>query len=329
MKYEHIPVMLKEALEYLDPKAGQFFIDCTLGGGGYTLELARKVGDKGRVLSIDLDKLAIDNAKLQIANHKLQNVFLIHENFKNLSQIAKDNCEKIRTERFDGLVFDLGLSSAQLQDRARGFSFLVDAPLDMAFGHKQEINERQRIKTNNDTEFIVNKWSERNLERIIKEFGEERFAKRIAGAIARARRRAPIKTTGELVKIIEAAIPRKFQRGKIHPATRTFQALRIATNNELDNLIQALPQALELLKPGGKVAVVSYHSLEDRIVKRFFRQEARDCLCPPEIPICQCRHEARLKILTKKPVGPSEEEIKKNPRARSAKMRVAEKLTSP
>jgi len=312
-------------MEFLNPKEGRFYIDCTLGGGGYTFELAKKAGKRGWVLAIDLDKLAIKNAESRMLNDKLHNVILINENFKDLSQIVQDNYEKTRVNRFDGIVFDLGLSSAQLQDRSRGFSFLVDAPIDMAFGYN-EINEKKRISTNNNTEFIINKFREEKLVKIFFEFGEEKFARRIAKAIAGARRRAPIKTTGELVKIIEEAVPKKFQRGKIHPATRTFQALRIATNNELDNLIQALPAAMELLKPGGKIAVVSYHSLEDRIVKRFFRQEARDCFCPPEIPICQCRHEARLKILTKKPVGPSEEEVKNNPRARSAKMRVAERV---
>lgn len=309
--------MLKEVMEYLRPRAGQFFVDCTLGGAGYTIEIAKRVGETGRVLSIDLDEIAIANARGLISRLKLNNIILANENFKDLSKIIKKYFEKeSQTNRFSGIVFDLGLSSAQLEDGNRGFSFKLDAPLNMAFG--SSVGRR--------TGEIINNWSEANLEKVIREYGEERFAKQIARSVAARRKEAKIKTTGELVEIIMAAVPGKYKNAKIHPATRTFQALRIATNDELNNLREVLPAAVNLLASGGRLAIVSFHSLEDRIVKNFFKEEAKDCLCPPSFPICQCGHKASLKILTKKVIEPSEEEIKINPRARSAKLRVAEKF---
>jgi len=341
-KYQHTPVMLKEVLEYLDPQAGQYFIDCTLGGAGYTIAIARKIGRKGKVLSIDLDKLAIKNAKNLIKKNKYKNIILAHDNFKNLSKIVKQyfkdkqmSCgsdEIIRrcvptfspkvldhapkNDIFNGIVFDLGLSSAQLQDRSRGFSFQLDAPLNMCFAQTGQ----------QTTEYIVNKYKQKELEKVIREYGEERFAKKIASAIVSIRKNNPIKTTGQLVEVIKSAVPKKYLYSRIHPATRTFQALRIATNNELENLKQALSQALDLLVHGGKIVVVSYHSLEDRIVKQFFKQESKDCICPPSYPACRCQHQARIKILTPKVVRAGEEEVRDNPRARGAKLRAAEKL---
>lgn len=308
--------MLKEVLEYLNPKPGQCFIDCTLGGAGYTMAIAKKVGKDGKVLAIDLDNLAIENAKCQITNAKLQNIILANDNFKNLSKIVEKYFGNKKSAEFHGIVLDLGLSSAQLQDRDRGFSFQLDAPLNMAFG--QTAGET--------TERIVNNWRAEELERIFKEYGEERFAKRIARKIVEERKLKSIKTTGQMVEIIKSAAPKKYLYGKIHPATRVFQALRIATNNELENLEQALPQAMDLLAKGGRITVISYHSLEDRIVKHFFKRESKDCVCPPSYPACLCNHKARLKILTKSVVRASEEEVLNNPRARSAKLRAAEKI---
>ncbi|MFH1523195.1 MAG: 16S rRNA (cytosine(1402)-N(4))-methyltransferase RsmH [Patescibacteria group bacterium] len=315
----HVPVMLKEVLEYLNPRPGQFFIDGTLGGGGYTIAIAKRVGENGIVLGIDLDDKAIKNAKLQITNYKLQNTILAHDNFKNLSKIVNKYFKK--DQAINGIVFDLGLSSAQLEDRTRGFSFQLDAPLDMAFGHQQRTanNEQQ-------TDYIINKYQQRELERIIREYGEERYAKRIAQKIVESRKNKLIKTTGQLVEIIKKAVPKKYLYSKIHPATRTFQALRIATNDELRNLEEALPQAIKLLAKRGRIVVISYHSLEDRIVKQFFKKEKMDCLCPKDMPICQCNHKAQVKIITKKIIIPNENEIKNNPRSRSAKMRIAEKV---
>ncbi len=300
--------MFNEIIDFLNPEPGQRFIDCTVGGGGHTLAIADKIGGRGKVVAIDADELAIENGQ----KNKNKNVIYIHENFKNLSKIIDKTHKEIRTDKFNGILFDLGLSSAQLQDRNRGFSFQLDAPLDMAFGR---IHEWPQIKiqmaTNTDTEFIVNNWKWQELEKIIREYGEERYAKKIAQKITEHRKIKPIKTTGQLVEIIKGALPPKYLYQRIHPATRTFQALRIATNDELENLKQALPQAVVLLQRGGKIAVISYHSLEDRIVKHFFKDK---------------KLAGELKILTKKPLRPSAEEIRNNPRSRSAKMRVAEKL---
>ncbi|MEA3463890.1 MAG: 16S rRNA (cytosine(1402)-N(4))-methyltransferase RsmH [Patescibacteria group bacterium] len=311
-KYQHTPVMLNEVLEYLNPQPDQYFIDCTLGGAGYTIAIAKKIEPKGKVLAIDLDDLAIKNAESQIKRQKLKNIILVNDNFKNLSKIAK---KYFSNKKINGIVFDLGLSSAQLQDRNRGFSFQKDALIDMAFGQSE-------ISTIN----IINKWKEEELKKIIKEYGEERFAKKIARAIVDYRKIKQIKTIWQLIEVIKSVIPKRYQYGKIHPATRTFQALRIATNNELENLRQVLPQALDLLVSGGMAAVISYHSLEDRIVKHFFKTESRDCICPLSYPACRCQHKARIKILTKKVIRAGEEEIRNNPRARSAKLRAAEKI---
>ncbi|MEK7098011.1 MAG: 16S rRNA (cytosine(1402)-N(4))-methyltransferase RsmH [Patescibacteria group bacterium] len=314
MLYRHISVMLEEVLEGLDPKKGGYFIDCTLGGAGYTVAIAGKVGEEGRVVSIDLDRRAIENARELIEKKKINNITLVNDSFRYVGEIAKENFGE---KKASGIVFDLGLSSAQLDDAARGFSFKIDAPLDMSFGEKIQ---------GETTEKIVNYRRENELAKIFREYGEERFAGKIAREIVQHRKSNEIKTTGQLVEIIRKAIPKKFQFGNIHPATRTFQALRIATNEELQSLEEALKGCLDVLETGARIAVVSFHSLEDRIIKNFFKEESRDCVCPPEFPVCGCDHMARLKILTKKPILPSPEEIKMNPRARSAKLRIAEKL---
>lgn len=338
----HVSVMLNEVIKYLNPKLNQLYIDCTLGVGGYAKAIAEKIGESGKVVATDLDINAIENFK---KNNKNKNIILVHENFKNLSGIIQNlfsNQEvlaesgRISTKtasqvtpskeipgshnQFDGIVFDLGLSSDQLQDRNRGFSFLNnDSPLDMSFGSSDEDG---RYKTSN----IINYWSDRDLEKIFRDYSEERFARSISRAIIKNRKIKRIETVDELVKIIEGAVPGRYRSGKIHFATRTFQALRIATNDELNNLTTVLPSAISLLRPGGRLVIISFHSLEDRIVKQFFKKESQDCLCPSDIPQCVCQHRASVKILTKKPLVPSEEEIHINPRARSAKMRVAEKL---
>ncbi|MEI6596915.1 MAG: 16S rRNA (cytosine(1402)-N(4))-methyltransferase RsmH [bacterium] len=322
MEYKHIPVMLEEVIEMLNPKPGQKFVDCTLGGGGYSKAILEKIGEEGKILAIDLDGSAIANAKLKFKTELKniyprmgENIILAHENFKNLQIII----EKYFTAdtKFDGVVLDLGLSSAQLEDRHRGFSFNIPlAPLGMNFG--EQIGET--------AENIINSWSAEDLAKIFKDYGEEKFAYKIALAIVSERQLSRIVTTGKLVEIIVRIIPRRFQQAKIHPATKIFQALRIAVNQELENLQAVLPQAVSLLKPGGKLVVISYHSLEDRIVKQYFKQESKDCLCPPAMPICQCGHKASLKILTYPILRPTEEEVLKNPRSRSAKLRAIEKI---
>ena len=316
--------MLKEVMEYLAPLPGQNFIDGTLGGGGYTKAILGRLGGQGKVLAIDLDNLAIANAELNlkapIENHKL---ILAHGNFKNLQKIVEKYFAADAPStgsgnfKFDGIVFDLGLSSAQLQDRSRGFSFnLAGAPLGMNFG--EEIDET--------AENIINSRSAEDLAKIFRDYGEEKFAYKIALAIVAERRTNRITTTDQLVKIITGAIPRRFQNGKINPATKVFQALRLAVNQELENLRVALPQALSLLKPGGKLVVISYHSLEDRVVKQYFKEASKDCLCPPAAPVCQCGHKAELEIMTRKALKPGAEEILNNPRSRSAKLRAVEKM---
>ena len=295
MVYTHVPVMLTEVLEYLKPKSGQKFIDGTLGGAGYTLALAKAVGEKGMILSTDLDQLAIDNAKSKIKELKLNNIELVKDNFKNLAKIVS---EKFSTEtKFDGIVFDLGLSSAQLDDKKRGFSFKSSGPLDMAFGSESEISTAE----------IVNSYPLLELTRIFTDYGEERQAYRYAKAIVAARKIRRIETVKDLVSVIEDLFPPRFYH-KIHPATKLFQALRMETNAELASLTKVLPDAIDLLKPDGRIVLISFHSGEDRIVKRFFKSRTD------------------IKILTKRPLVPSDSEIMDNPRARSAKFRAAQKI---
>lgn len=295
MNYAHIPVMLPEVLEYLRPQSGGKFIDGTLGGAGYTMAIAKLAGPDGRVVGIDLDDLALKNAAEKITASKLTNIVLVQNNFKNLKTIAAESFPEITG--FDGIVLDLGLSSAQLADESRGFSFKGERPLDMAFGPKNDRSTRK----------IVNEYPLLELTRIFQEYGEERSGYRIAQAIVAARRIKKLETTGDLVRVIESAVPFR-AHSKIHPATRIFQALRMETNEELSVLSEALPDAVALLKTGGRLVVVSFHSGEDRIVKRFLRQADN------------------IEILTKRPLVPSEEEVDANPRARSAKLRAAQKI---
>jgi 16S rRNA (cytosine1402-N4)-methyltransferase len=311
MEYQHIPVMLKEVIEYLIPQKGGYFIDGTLGGGGYTAALSEIAGPEGKVLAIDLDEQAIANT----AQKELNNVVLVNDNFANLTAVIAENFAA--GTLFDGFVIDLGLSSFQLADIRRGFSFREDSPLDMSFGSSGESKR---------TRDIVNSYREEDLVKIFFNYGEEIHSRRIAKGIVERRKLGRIETTGDLVEIIKKAIPRRLWSEKVHPATKTFQALRIVVNHELENLEKVLPQAVAALKPGGRIVVISFHSLEDRIVKEYFREASRDCICPPEIPICSCDHRATLKIITKKIVLPTEAEIKINPRSRSAKLRSAEKI---
>lgn len=307
--YRHIPVMLKEVLELAGVKKGNKVIDCTLGGAGYTLALAKVVGDQGQVLAIDLDELAITNAKKLIKETGAKNIKLIQGNFSDLQELVPKEFVPV-----DVVVMDLGLSSAQLDDPRRGFSFQVDAPLDMSFGQNEKDSK---------TTVIVNRYRAEDLTKIIRDYGEERFAGRIANAIIKAR---PIATTGQLAEVISDAVPASYRRGHIHCATRTFQAIRIATNDELKALENVLPQAMRLLRPGGRLIVVSFHSLEDRIVKHWFREESKTCHCDANALMCTCDRVPRAELLTKKALIATPEEIKINPRSRSAKLRAIKKL---
>jgi 16S rRNA (cytosine1402-N4)-methyltransferase len=315
MEYQHIPVMLDDVLLGLQPKLGQSFIDCTLGGAGYTLALAKLVGESGKVLSIDLDDLALENAKEKIKKTNILNIVLVQDNFRNLQSIIEENFPK--DFKVDGVVMDLGLSSAQLDDDSRGFSFQGDRPLDMAFN--------QDGHTAIATTTIVNRYPLERLTHIFREYGEEPKAYLVAKKIIERRKKNWIKTTGQLLEIVSEVL-KPNPKSRINPATKIFQALRMETNRELEALKEVLPAAINLLKPGGKLAVVSFHSGEDKIVKEFLKEESRDCICPSSVPVCVCQHKARVKIITKKPIPASEDESRLNSRARSAKLRLAEKI---
>lgn len=303
----HTPVLLSTTLDLLNLEANKHVIDGTLGLGGHSLEILKKIGPKGKLMAFDADERNLEEAKKRLAKYSKQILF-IHDNFENMAEHA-------RKHKFqpDAILLDLGLSSPHLDEAERGFAFLKEGPLDMRY------DKRQRLTA----EIVVNSTPERELADIIFQFGEERRSRRIARAIVEARKKARIRTTLELAKIIGKAIPRT---GKIHPATLTFQALRIYVNHELEALTKALHNSLYLLKKGGRIAVISYHSLEDRIVKNFFRDQTRNCICPKELPICQCKFEKMLYILTRKPIIPKGIEVSQNPRSRSAKLRVAERL---
>lgn len=311
MEYQHTPVLLPEILSILQVKTGGTYVDCTLGGAGYTLALARAVGPLGKIIAIDADELAINNARALSQEQNLHNIVLVHDNFKNLASIIKEH-----SIIADGIVFDLGLSSAQLADESRGFSFQGDHPLDMAFGAGEAV----------PTSRIINSSPLSELARIFRELGEEPQAYRLAQEIVAARKIKPLLRTKELVDIILKITPKRFQSGRIHPATRAFQALRLATNDEFGSLRLALEAVFDLLKVGGRLAIVSFHSGEDRIVKRWLKEKTSDCLCPAQAPVCVCGHLASFRLLVKKTIAPGDIEIKDNPRARSAKLRAAEKI---
>ncbi|NTW22211.1 16S rRNA (cytosine(1402)-N(4))-methyltransferase RsmH [Candidatus Falkowbacteria bacterium] len=316
MSSYHTPAMLDEVMEYLEPVKGGNYLDGTFGGGGYSKRIAGEC-QPGQVIGFDLDPLAHDQAEI-IKASGIDNIHVIPDNFSRMKENLEAEGWLEKIGGFDGLVLDLGLSSAQLADRERGFSFQADTPLDMSFG-----GAKRSVET---TEAIVNGWTEKELERILRQYGEESHSRAIARAIVRARDKSPITTTGQLISAIEYSLPPKARHGQKHFATKTFQALRIATNRELESLELVLAQSLELLKPGGRLVVVSYHSLEDRIVKQFIREQTIDCVCPPTLPVCSCDHRATMKSLTKKPVLPTEEEVNNNPRARSAKLRAAARI---
>lgn len=304
----HIPVLLNEAIEALAVRPGGRYIDCTVGGGGHAAAILEHSSPGGQLLGIDADPEAIEVARARLGAYG-GSVLLLNDNFVNLEAI----CIKHDFLPVNGILFDLGLSSLQLGSGGRGFSFRCGAPLDMRFSPSQEVTAAD----------IVNTSSEAELAHIIRTYGEEGYSHRIARRIIRER---PIRTALELAETVERAVGPG--RGRLHPATKTFQALRIAVNHELDYLETALKQAVALLGFEGRLVLISYHSLEDRIVKRFMKQESRDCICPPAIPSCVCHHSARLRLVSKRVITPSAAEIKANPRSRSAKLRVAERLIS-
>jgi len=302
----HIPVLRRETIEALAVQPGGRYIDCTLGGGGHADAIMQRSAPGGQLLGIDADMEAIKVARSKLEPYR-GSVLLVNDNFAHLHDI----CLKYDFYPVHGILFDLGLSSLQLSGKGRGFSFQHDAPLDMRFNPRQKLTAAD----------IVNTYPEVKLAQMIRAYGEEVFSYRIARCIVRER---PLKTTLQLARLVEKVAGKR--RTRIHPATRTFQALRIAVNQELENLESALKQAVDLLGYEGRLAVISYHSLEDRIVKQFMQREAKNCICPPGIPTCVCGHKASLKVVSRKIITPSEKEIQYNPRSRSARLRVAERI---
>jgi 16S rRNA (cytosine1402-N4)-methyltransferase len=305
----HIPVMLHEAVDLLDCRPGGVYVDGTLGGGGHAYEILKRTSPDGILIGIDCDSDALESSRKKLESFGRRSI-LVNSNFVEMKSILED----VDIAKVDGILLDLGVSSHQLEEVTRGFSFSKKAPLDMRM-------DRSRKRTAAD---IVNVTSEGELKDIIKKYGEEREAGRIARAIARQRKVSPLETT-ELAELI-ASVKRVRSRPKIHPATKTFQALRIAVNEELQNLRKSLDDAVELLRKEGRLSVISFHSLEDRVVKDFFRLGEKDCICPPDFPVCRCNKVRTLKVLTRKPVTPCESELNANPRARSAKLRAAMRI---
>ncbi|NLV87356.1 MAG: 16S rRNA (cytosine(1402)-N(4))-methyltransferase RsmH [Clostridiales bacterium] len=310
MDYKHYSVMLGECIEALNIKPDGVYVDGTLGLGGHSYEIARRL-DTGRLISIDRDQKAIERASLRLEPY-MDKTTLVHGNFSQLGEIL----DRLNIEKVNGMLFDLGVSSPQLDESERGFSYMSDAPLDMRMDQGSGLSAKD----------IVNTWSKERIKRILYDFGEERYAPRIAESIERARAEKPIETTLELVDIIKRAMPAAALREKQHPAKRSFQAIRIAVNDELESLSEVLETAVGRLEKGGRLCVLSFHSLEDRIVKNAIASRENGCTCPRDFPLCRCGFERTMKSISRKPILPDVKEIDENPRSRSAKLRVAERV---
>ncbi|MGO0884049.1 16S rRNA (cytosine(1402)-N(4))-methyltransferase RsmH [Clostridioides difficile] len=311
MEFHHVSVLLNECIENLKIKPDGVYVDCTMGGAGHSKEIVKKLSDKGLFIGFDQDKNAINTARERLSEYESR-VKFVHSNFENI----KEELEKIGIYKIDGVLADLGVSSHQLDEAERGFSYMQDAPLDMRMDVRCEFSAYD----------VVNTYTEDELSKIIKDYGEDNWAKRIAKFIVEERVNKPIETTGELVDVIKKAIPKKARIDGPHPAKRTFQAIRIEVNNELGVITKMINDASSIMNEGGRICIITFHSLEDRIVKNAFKYLASDCICPQHLPICQCDKESEVKIITRKPLLPSDEEIEVNPRSRSAKLRVAEKI---
>lgn len=310
MEFKHISVLLNECLEGLDIKENGTYVDCTLGGAGHSSHILEKLSSEGTLIGIDQDNDALRAAKEKLRDYS--NVKFVHNNFYNIDSILTS----LNIPKVDGILMDLGVSSYQLDEGERGFSYMKDAPLDMRMDRDREFSAYE----------VVNTYSEEDLYRIIRDYGEEKFAKKIAKFIVDKRADKPIETTLELVDIIKAAIPAKARREGPHPAKRTFQAIRIEVNGELAILNKAIEDGVEHLNKGGRMVIITFHSLEDRIVKLKYRELANPCICPKEFPVCICGKKPLVKIISRKAIEPSKEEVEQNPRSRSAKLRILEKL---
>ncbi len=310
MELTHNPVLLDECIEGLNIRPGGIYLDGTLGRAGHSREIAARL-DTGRLICVDRDQAALDAAGDRLSRW-MDRVTLVHGNFADLDGIL----DKLGLEAVDGMLFDLGVSSPQLDDASRGFSYMADAPLDMRMDKSDTLTART----------VVNGWPQEELRRIFYQYGEERYAPAIAAAIVRVRDQRPIGTTLELVEVIKSAMPGQALREKQHPAKRTFQAIRIAVNDELSAVDRMVNAAVPRLNPGGRLCVISFHSLEDRIVKNALAAFAKGCTCPPDFPVCVCGKRPQVKLVTRKPIVSGPGELAENPRARSAKLRVAEKI---
>lgn len=309
MEFKHKSVLLNETIDGLNIKPDGIYVDGTLGGGGHAYEVCRRLGEKGSIVGIDQDAAAIEAASARLKDFG-EKVTIVRSNYCDM----KSKLHELGIDKVDGIVLDLGVSSYQLDTAERGFSYREDAPLDMRMDTRQKMTARD----------IVNDYTEADLYRVIRDYGEDKFAKNIAKHIVQARAVKPVETTAELSKIIRASIPMKFQKKSGHPAKRTFQAIRIELNRELDVLRDSLDDMIDLLNPGGRLCIITFHSLEDRIVKSAFRKNENPCTCPPDFPVCVCGKKSKGSIITKKPILPSEEELEYNSRSKSAKLRIFE-----
>lgn len=310
MDFEHASVLLDETIRELKIKPDGIYVDGTLGGGGHAFHVLNRLSEKGRYIGIDQDEDAIRASTKRLAPFQ-DKVTIVRDNYVNMPKVLKD----LGISRVDGILLDLGVSSFQLDEKDRGFTYREDVPLDMRMDQRQTFSARG----------IVNGYSEQELFHIIRDYGEDKFAKNIAKHIAAEREKAPIETTGQLIEVIKHAIPMKVRAVGGHPAKRTFQAIRIECNRELEVLKTSLDQMIELLNPEGRLCIITFHSLEDRIVKRAFRKNENPCTCPPNFPICTCGNESKGKVITRKPIIPTEEELMRNKRAKSSKLRVFER----
>lgn len=309
MEFKHVSVLLNETIDGLNIREDGIYVDCTLGGGGHSYEILKRLSPKGKLIGIDQDKNALEAAKKKLS--AFSNVLYVHSNFYNIEKVL----EELGIEKVDGIIMDLGVSSHQLDEAERGFSYMKDAPLDMRMNREDDFSAYD----------VVNRYNEEELYRVIRDYGEDNFAKRIARNIVEKRSKEDIKTTGQLVEIIKAAIPAKFQKDG-HPAKRTFQAIRIEVNKELEILDKAVEDSVQHLNKGGRIAIITFHSLEDRKIKVKFKELDNPCKCPSDFPFCVCGKKPLIKIISRKPIEPSKEELEVNSRSKSAKLRIAERI---
>lgn len=311
IKFSHVSVLLRECIEHLNIKPDGIYVDCTAGGGGHSLEIVKRLTDGGRLIAIDRDEDALRAAGARLAGYA-DRVTFVHSNYAALQSVLAD----LGISQVDGVLADLGVSSYQLDTAERGFSYMQDAPLDMRMDREQPLRAYD----------VVNTYSEEELRRILFDYGEEKFARNIAANIVKKRNERPIETTLELAELVKSSMPKAAREGGHHPAKRTFQAIRIEVNSELSSIPPALDAAVHALRPEGRIAVITFHSLEDRLVKQKFAALASGCTCPREFPVCVCGKKPVVRIITKKPVTAGDDELEVNPRSRSAKLRVAEKI---